>query len=83
MEGGGEFLRTRVSDKGWVSQTTKKLGLSSRAGVAACSAGPGMNLYLLVTCSWKGVGCSVRCRVVDEGLVMEQCMSPLLYSCLT
>ena len=47
-----------------------KLGLSSKAAIAACGAGSGVNLYLLVTFLQK--------RVVDKGLVLEQFMTPLL-----
>ena len=83
MEGGGEFLQRGVADVGWVRLTAQKLGISSRAGVAACGAGPGVNPYLLVTCPWQGVGSSFRCGVVDKGLVMERRTTPLLYACKT
>ena len=52
-----------------------------RESVGERGADPGMVLYLLVTRPWKGVRGSFRCGVVDKGLVMKQCMTPLPYSC--
>ena len=68
----GSFFWHGDADKGWVRLTARKLGMSSRAGVKGCGAGPGVSLYLVVTFLWKGVGSSFWCGVVDEGLVMEQ-----------
>ena len=52
MNKGGEFLWCGVTDEGWVRLMTQKLGMSSRAGVAACGAGPSVNLYVLFTFFW-------------------------------
>ena len=54
-----------------LKQGSSRRGMSSRANLAAYGAGPGVDLYLLVTCPLKGVGKSFRWGVVDEGLVME------------
>ena len=56
VEEGGEFFRHGDADKGWVRLTARKLGMSSRAGVKGCGAGPGVSLYLVVTFFAEGGG---------------------------